>query len=465
MIEDYLLPWPLPEKLKLKFLANSFKIGEHIEFEGFIVNTPNDKLFRELLERELFPKIGDFRIKGITPFPNNGYPVMPLVVPYWIPLKFSFGTVEGRIYDFSEFTPLKGRFLLVERAEKKNVEKYLIGDGSALDGGKIQKLFEFSFPDNTAEIMLSFFLSSGSYAGRIGGCTVTLIDAMSKYYASDFRGIEGVLGKISPMLTKNSFRVTLEYDAPWNISIRSSVKIKYSQMKSKKALNFYTTRSGREWEKSALTNTTVKMDKLIGSAELPFIPYKEESIADAGELEEYSMDIASYVIQRHIKEPEIDIETVEKAKDKIVRKIDSEFPLLSEAMRVGVLMDIGDVNGFGEHVGRLVNAWSRLGRGDPVDNVLRIYTTLFERIEDALQERIKKEISAVGEKKRLEKIINRVLWELNVLRPEGWDFFYFQKKMEERGISKTPEKIFEELLKNGLIIEKKKNLFLGVSSI
>ncbi|AGB05064.1 hypothetical protein AciM339_1199 [Aciduliprofundum sp. MAR08-339] len=464
MIEDYILPTPLPEKLKSKFLGGTLKIGEHRSFEGFIVRVPNAQHIRDLLWRSLSPKIGDFTIKGITPFPQNGYPVMPVLIPHWVKLNFSFGFVEGRVYDLSQFSPLHGRFLLVEDARKMQVEKYLIGDAPSLDGGKIYNVFDMAFAESTRDVMLSFFMSSGNYLTRIGGCTVSLLTPLSENYASNFKDIESIVKGLNPILTKNSMRVELIYEEPLKVSIRSALRIKYEKMKSSKAAKFYETRRGREWEKSAITDATVKMENLINSAELAFIPYREEVQVDDSELREYSLDIATYVLHRHVIQPEIDINAIIPMKERIMRKIDSEFPLLSEAMKMGILMDISDVNGFGEHIGRLINSWERLGMGDPLGKVLNIYTILFERIEDALQDRLRSEISALSEKRRFERAINRILWELNVLRPEGWDFFYFERKLEERGIFRNAERIFEELVQKGIVI-RKKDKFLAVGQV
>ena len=464
MIEDYFYPQRLPEKLKLKFLKNTLKIGDFANFKGFIVKLQNERIIREALWAKIAPIVGDFEVRGITPFPEKGFPIMPIVAPKWVKFQGCCGIVEGKIYDLSQFSEMRGRFLLVENFERMKMEDYLLMEKSGLDGRKIYNLFDSSFPETSRDVMLSFFLSSGIYAKRIGGCTVTLLDSLSKYYTSDFKDARILMGLMPSLLSKNSTKVEVMYDEPIEIKVSHPLKIKYAHLNQNNALKFYPTRKGKEWEKSAITESTIKIENLIGSAELPFIPYKEEMKFEIKELKEYAVDIASFVLKKHFEAPVIDTSRMERAKEKLIAKIEKEFPLLAQAMRVGIIMDIADVNGFGEHTVRLIDSWKRLGMQNAEEKIMELYSTLFERIEDVLQDRLRRKISSLDERKRIERVINRVLWELNILKPEGWDFFYLEKKLKERGVENA-EKILRELLQKGVIIEKRKNLFLAVARV
>ncbi|ADD09194.1 hypothetical protein [Candidatus Aciduliprofundum boonei] len=464
MMEDYFYPQRLPEKLKLRFLKNTLKIGEFADFEGFIVKLQNSGIIRKALWTKIAPIIGDFEVKGITPFPENGFPIMPIIVPKWVRLKGCCGIVRGKIYDLSQFSNMKGRFLLVENFEIAKIEDYLVMEKSGLDGGRIYNLFDSAFPETSRDVMLSFFISSGIYESRIGGCTVTLLDSLSKYYTSNFKDVRILMSLLPSILTRNSTKVEVVYDEPIEIRVLHPLKIKYTHLNLNNALRFYPTRRGKEWEKSAITESTIKIENLIGSAEIPFIPYAEEMKFDVEDLKEYAVDILSFVVKKHLEAPEIDTNRMERAKEKLILKIEKEFPLLTEAMKVGIVMDIADVNGFGEHTVRLIDSWRRLGMQDAEEKIMGLYDTLFERIEDVLQDRLRRELSSLDERRRIERVINRVLWELNILKPEGWSFFYFEKKLGERGVENA-EKILKELLQKGLVIEKRKNLFLAVARL
>ncbi len=464
MMEDYLLPQRLPEKFKNNFLKNTLKLGEVATFEGFIVSLPNAKILKNEIWGKLSPLIGDFDIKGITPFPDKGFPVLPIIVPYYVRSRGRVAEIEGKIYDFSIFTNIRGRFVLVESWKNRKVEEYMIKEKTGLNGSKIYRIFDSSLADASRDLLLSYFLSSSMYLNRVGGCTITLLDALSKYYSSDFREIENLLRALPQILKKNSMKITLLYDDEMEINVSPSFRIKYGVMDRKEAIKFYSTRKSREWEKSAITKSDIKQENLIGYAELPFIAYQEETGVYDKEIIDYSIDLASYVVEQHLQMPEINEDYIERFKIRFLERMQSNFPLLSEAMRMGILIDMANVNGFGEHLGRLVNSWERLNYLNPQEKTMDVYTLLFERIEDVMGDVIKKKLSALEEKRRIERILNRVLWELNTLKPEGWDYFYFERKANERGIENV-EKLFNQLYREGIIIERSRGRFIAVSSL
>ena len=452
MITDYHLPLKLSEKYRLKFLKNTMKLGKIINFEGFVVSLKNSEYIRDSLWMKLSPIIGDFSVMALTPFPEENFPLILLIIPTTLKKKARIARIEGKLYDLSQFSSLSGRFVLVENMERLNMEKYVLLEKTGLDGRKIYRIFDSSFPEMSRDVFLSYFMASSQYIKRIGGCTVTLLDSLSKYYTDNFKPVEKMLGEIPSLLRKESFKVHLQYDELLEATIALNFKIRYQRMKERNAFKFYSRRMGKEWEKSALTSTKLRMGSLIGYSEIPYLPRSEEMDISLGELREYAYDIGSYVFQKHIEEKSIDEKYVERFKEKFIRKIDSEFPELAEAIRLGILMDMSDVNGFGEHIARMLNAWERLEFENSDDVVLSIYLTLFERLDDLLHDKIKMKISALGEKKRVERIINRVLWELNSLKPEGWTYQYFERKMKERGIEDRIEKLFQNLINEGYII-------------
>ena len=464
MIEDYLLPQKVSDKFKMNFLKNTLKIGDSANFEGFIVSLPNARMLREALWKNLSPILGDFEVKGITSFPENGFPVLPLVVPYDRLIKSRVAAVEGYVYDFSMFSHLNGRFLLVDNWERKKVEDYILKERTGLDGAKIYRIFDYSMPEVSRDIFLPYFLSSAPYLRRTGGCAVTLLDALSKYYSSDFSEIEGMFRNLPSIVKRDSLKLTLVYEDEVEVRVSPSLHIKYGVMDEKQALRFYPRRRAKEWEKSAITRSNVKKEQLIGSAELPFIAYHEETQVEDSEIREYALDMAIYALEKHLEMPEIDENYISRFKGRFIDRIEREFPLISEAMRMGVLMDMANVNGFGEHLGRLLNSWERLNYTNPEEKVMEVYILLFERIEDVMGDSIRKKLSALGERKRVESMLNRILWELNTLKPEGWDYFYFERKAQERGLD-NPEKLFIQLLREGIIIEKSKDVFYAVTSL
>jgi hypothetical protein len=464
MIEEYLLPQKISDKYKKKFLKNTLKIGDDANFEGFIVSLPNAGLLKNFLWKGLSPLLGNFEVKGITPFPENGFPVLPIVIPHYREIKSRVAVVEGKIYDFSMFSDFSGRFLLVDSWERRRVEDYILRERTSLDGGKIYRIFDSSMPEVSRDVILPYFLSSAQYIRRTGGCTITLVDALSKYYSSDFGDIERMVRDLPSIVKRDTVKLTLMYDEEIEVKVSPSLRIKYGMMNEKQALKFYPLRRSRDWEKSAITRGDVKREKLIGSAELPFIAYQEETKIEDSEIREYALDMAIYVLEKHLEMPEIDENYIYRFKQRFLDRIQGEFPLISEAMRMGILIDMANVNGLGEHLGRLLNAWERLNYTNPEEKVIQVYALLFERIEDVLGDVLRKKLSALGERKRIERVLNRILWELNTLKPEGWDYFYFDKKAQERGIE-NPEKFFTYLLKEGFVIEKRKGIFYAVSSL
>ncbi len=463
MMEDIYLPKKLDDKFKNRFLKATYRKGEYMEFEGFAVNLPDEfkRNLRNALWQKLSLTIRDFEIIGITPFPSPRFPILPVVVPYWVKIRGKTGTFGGKIMELADFSNLSGRFLLLEEFREIPVERYLLLEKTGLDGRKIYRIFDSSFSELARDVMLSFFISSSPYVNRVGGCTITFIDTGSKYYVNRFEEFKKVINAVNPLVHKTHFKIVLQYDEDIDVSVSSNLKIKYAAMRASEAERFYYSRRASLWEKSAMTSSEMKKYSLINLAEIPYIGRKEESVI-GDEFSEYSVDIASYVIEKHLTEKPLSEKFVERYKEKFISVLDSEFPLIAEAMRLGIIVDIANINGFGEHLARLINSWQRIGLDARLSD---FYVSLLERVDDILHNRLKIELSSVGEKKRIERIINRVLWELNTLKPEGWNYEYFEKKMKERGIEDRTEKIFNALLRDGIIIMPKKGVYRAVATV
>lgn len=463
-MEEYILPQKLSEKFKLRFLKPTTRVGEWLIFQGFTVKLPNSAELRERSWSSLSTLVGDFEVVGITPFPEDGFPVLPAVISRRLGKLPRVAEIEGRILDFSQFSHLSGRFILVEKLKPISLEKYLSLEKSGLDGRKIYNILDLSFPERLRDAMVPYFLSSSGYLFRIGGCTLSFLDTLSKYYASDFSAVRELLLSLHPLLRKNTVKVRLHYLDDFEIQVRGDLKIKYQSLASRSALKFYSKRKGREWEKSAFTQSDIRMEEIIGVSDIPFIPTREEIQVYGDEIREYGLDIARYVLEKHLERPLMTDESVDIFKERLIGKLEKELPLLSEAMKMGIVMDMANVNGFGEHLARLLNSWERLNMGNPGDKVQLFYIHVLERLEDVLQDRLRRELAALSEKKRVERIINRVLWELNTLRPEGWSYEYFEKKIEERGLEDRTSKIFEALLRENIIIRKNGG-YVAISSL
>ncbi len=462
MSEIPYIPWKVTDKLKLEFLKTTQKIGDEITFEGFLTHLPAEIWIKERLWNRLSPIFGDFKVLGLTPFPENGFPVLPVVIPEGMKVKGRVVELQGRVYDFSLFSSLEGRFLAAEKFREKRVEEYIPLEKLGLDGARIQYLFSSTFENKMSQVMLPYFISSSRYLSRVGGCAVDFVDTPSKYYSANMGEIFGMIKNIHPILKKEKFTVELEYGERMEVKFRVPLGIRYSLLPPRNALKFYTQRRGREWEKSAVTKSTHKMEEIIGAADLPFIPKKEETMLYDTEIKEYAVDLALYAFHMHLAKPEVTEEL--GVKRKILKRIEREFPEIAEAMRSGVLMDMSDVNGFGEHLSRVLNSWRRIDETHALERTMETYMLLFERIDDVFGIRIRRELASLGERRRIERIINRILWELSVLRPEGWSYEMLLSKLEERGLEDKAERIVESLRREGILIENR-GLFKAVDTL
>ena len=466
MIEDLYFPWKISEKYRMRFIKDTSVLGAEIEFSGYLVNIPLAHKFRKLLWPKLSLDIGDFSVRGITPLPESGFPLLLLVVPTYIKNRASIAMVEGKVLDFSMFSTQSGRFVLVNKITSIPPEKYFSIEKTGLSGRKIMRIMDATFSERAKDVMLSFFISSPKYINRVGGNALSFLKTNSKYYAGDFSSFYRIPKSADAILNHKTITVNLNYDTDMQVKLSPHFKIRYSQMKRRDAEKFYPQRKARLWEQSALTQSTVRIENLISYADIPFIPTKEETIVlDESCIQEYGLDIGMYAFEKHLETPEIDAVYVQKFKKKFIQKIDDEFPDIMEAMRLGVIMDIADVNGFGEHASRLISGWSRINSGDAVESILSLYLSIFGRIVDVMGSEIRKKVAEINMRNRDRRIINRVLWELNMLAPSGWEYTYFDEKMIERGYEKNPYTIFQKLLQDGYLIMKRKGIYQAVANI
>ena len=459
------MPKRVSDRFLARFLKSTVRIGDDVYLEGFVVSIPNEAHLRKILWNSLSMPYGDFRIRGITPFPQDGFPVLPILFPRWLRPCGPVARVGGKIHDLSLYSGESGRFLIVESCESIPLEKYLEYEKPGLNSKNIEDMFDATFPELSKDVFLSYFLSSPIYLGRVGGSAVTMIRANSRHYASSFSPLYDAVNSAHSLLRKDSFKVTLRYDSEVDITVHPRFKIRYDRMSSKSAGKFYASRRAKLWERSVVSEGTTKATSLISSADVPFIPMREEAqIGDLSYFSEYSLDLGLYVFFRHLERPEIDEGYVEGFKARMLSRIEREFPDIVEAMRLGIVVDMADVNGMGEHAARIVNAMERFSLGDPVEMATELYINLFDRIEDVLGQKIRRELASMKMKSRQERIINRVLWELNVLRPEGWSYEYFESKMRERGMEKI-DRIFQMLLNDGIVIMRRKGVYRAVSNL
>ncbi len=466
MIEELYFPKKIDEKFKERFIKNTLKLGEDAYFEGFLLRFPEEQKFRKLLWERLSPSLGNFKIKLITPFPERGFPAIPVVIPSWLSSRVSVGSVEGKIYDLSMFSSDSGRFILAEKITKIKLEDYMQFEKSGLNSKNIYEIFDSTFSEFARDVFASYFLSSPQYLGRVGGNALSLLNTNSKYYASNFKPFFSLLSSISDILRKDSFNVTLSYEDEIKINVAPKFRIRYEVMSKRSAKSFYSNRKAKVWEKSAITESDIKFHELIKYSDIPYIPAKEEvTIVDDSYLRDYSLDLGFYAFENHLKNPEVDEDYIINFKKRLIKKIGAEFPHILEAMQLGIIMDISDVNGFGEHGARVLSAWERMHVGNEIEKITDIYLTAFERIDDVLGKKIENELATLKMRSRRDKIINRVLWELNQLKPNGWTYEYFEMKMAERGIDNGIDKIFGALRKDGLVIMKRKERYIAVANV
>ena len=459
------MPKKVADRFLERFLKSTLRLGDEIRLEGFLVRFPDATQFRRVLWKSLSPAYGDFEIRALTPFPQEGFPLIPVLFPSYLKPRGIVGAVDGRVHDLSLYSGEAGRFVIADSFESMPLERYLEYEKPGIHAGHIEDIFDATFAETAKDVFLAYFLSSPIYLGRVGGSAVTLLNVNSRHYAQSFGEIYDLVNSVHSLLRKDSFKVSLRYDSEVDVTLRPAFKIRYDRMSPKSATKFYATRRSRVWEKSVVSEGTARATSLISSADVPFIPVKEEArLGDPGYFREYSLDIGLYVFFRHLERPELSDEYVSRFKDRMISRIEREFPDIVEAMRLGIVMDMADVNGMGEHAARVVSAMERFSLGDPVDLATDLYVNLFDRIDDVLGNRIRRELASMRMKSRRERIINRVLWELNVLRPEGWSYEYFESKMRERGIERV-ERVFRQLLDDGIIIMKRKGVYTAVGNL
>ncbi len=464
MSMDY-LPLKIEEKFRRRFLKSTLKLGEEISFTGYSVKLPTAPYLRELLWSALGNTLGEFQILGITPFPVSGAPVLPVVYPSWLKTRAPVVEITGRVFDFSQFSTESGRFILAENVRGVPVEKYLSLEKAGVDGKKAESIMKDAFSETTAQVMLGYFLSTSTYISRTGGNAITLVETSSRYYAQSFSEILGITQLISPALRHSEVKLRLIYDDELELSLKPRMKIRYSKMSTGRASKYYSSRKSKLWEHSALTVAPIKLESMLTLADVPFIPTKEEvQVIDPTLLREYSMDIGIFAMQSHILRPEIDVEKTLSFKAHLIEMLERELPELLEAMQMGLIVDIGDINGVGEHMSRLLDSTFRAHGTWAEAQATNLYMEMYRRIWDIHGASIRKKLAFVKKGETEKRIINRVLWELNVLKPEGWDYRYFETKMKERGVENIYRK-FEELRKEGLVIEKRNDRYLAVAGV
>ncbi|NPA74851.1 MAG: hypothetical protein GXO25_02070 [Euryarchaeota archaeon] len=459
------LPLRIDEKFKARFLKNTLRLGERVEFIGYNVRMPAGPAMRELLWPALAPMLGDFTVRGLTALPGNGMPVIPVVYPSYLIPRGTVLCVEGVLSDFSVYSAKSGRFVLADSVKKVPVERYLELERTGLSGNAMLQIMDSAFTGAARDVMLTYFSGSGSYVGRVGGSAVSFLKASARGYAENFKELMSMVNAINPILTRTEMTVRLRYDSEVEVKLKGGFKIRYQHLTPRRAERFYQSRKARAWEQSAMTDSKISMETLISLSDAPLIPTREEvQVGDENLLKEYSLDMGFYAFQNHIRRPEIDGGEVLRYKELLVSRLEREVPDIVEAMRLGIIMDIGDVNGFGEHMARAMDAWYRISGEWRVEPVLSMYVELFSRVEDIKGERIRREVAAQSLAKRDRLLTNRVLWELNTLKPEGWEYEYFEQKMRERGLTRIAKR-FEELLREGIVIEKRKGVYFAVAKL
>ncbi len=466
MISDYYLPTKISDKFLFRFLKDTGRVGDEIVLEGFLVSIPYANIMRRALWQSFSIVCGDFDIMGVTPFPVDNFPVMPVLIPRTYRKRARVVRITGKVYDLSMFSSLSGRFLFVEKMESMSPERYFSMEHSGLGSKIIREMIRSSFDGLAGEIFTAYFLSSASYANRIGGNAISVLSANRKGYATDFSEFRHIVDELNPIFKKGKVTVTLTYEDDMQIKVDAGFKIRYTHMVSKRASKYYRVRKSMAWEKSAITEASVKAKSVIMYSDIPYFPTeKEVKIRDTGLLQEYNIDLGFYVFDKHISDPEIDEHYVENVKSKLLWKLEREFPLIVDAMNLGIIMDMGDINGFGEHAARVINAMERLRYGDPVEETVKLYLGIFERIEDVIGKKVRLKLDSMHVGSREKMLINRALMELNTLKPGGWSYDYFDKKIRERGYEKDTYKIFQRLWKEGIIIKTVEGLYKAVNNL
>ncbi|GEM_PF-2175569 len=464
MIPHY-LPRRISDAYLQNFVRSTLKLGGYFEAYGFLVRIPQERMFRRLLWRSLSLSYGNFTVRGITPLPESGVPVLPILFPEWMHPRGPVVFVRGRIHDFSLYSEGQGRFVVAEEYENRRVEDYLQMEKPGIGAAHIEDILDYTFFELAREAFTPYFLSSSMYLNRIGGSAITVFGVNSKHYAHSFPVFREVISRFHNLLRKDSFKVKLIYDSEFDVVVSPRFTIRYDRMEKDQARRFYQSRRGSVWEKSVVSESSARATTMLMYSDIPYIPTLEEvRIGDLDYLQEYSLDIGLYVFHRHLQKPQIDEGYLDKFKMKLISRIEREYPDIVEAMRLGILMDMGDVNGMGEHAARVVNAFERLGLDDAFNRATALYIDLFSRIGDIFGTKIRRELSSLNLKKRRVWLINRVLWELNMLRPQGWTYRYFAEKMEERGFDNI-ERIFNNLLNEGVIYRKREDLYLAAANL
>lgn len=457
----------------------SLTLGKRTSLRGLCAKSNDLDDFRSLMWKYLCNKFGNYEFLIVSdPFSINKSSMLVLTNEETeIQGKGPYVIAEGIVDDFYRYSPFSGRFVICDRLERFQFEKIYEWDKPLLSSERFEALF---WGDIFQEALMNFTVSSPPYMDRAGGNSLSVFTTEKKDYADISKlnnTITEYLSNIHPLLKSSYISISAHYELPiqtrGRIKINSPIAIK--RLAPERASDYLLRRKGH-YELSVLTSFEIsdtalrnaekfygsQYNRLISFSELPIIPYHEELWLP--EIGEYSLDIAYFVMYNHFRVPTeiIPKEFFEKAISRILKYIDDYLPLLREAMNYGMVVDVSRVGGIWEHLSRLSHSFIRVGYDveRAISKSIEIYIDLIERTYDCLEKTIKTFLSTVSEKKKIEKAVDRVLFELSIYRPEGWSYSEYEERMALRGFEpNVSEKILRELLFSGRIYEVSMNRY------
>ncbi len=459
--------------------AESLKLHRRIVLKGLYGKSQNLYSLADVMWKYLAPVFGRFRFYSLAQYPDREAPTILILITDDTEIygKGPYAIVEGVVDDFYNYSPFEGRFVVCERFERVYYDKIFDIGKPEVSKEAIQTIF---FGDKFQEALMGLLMSSPMYFDRAGGDGLAVFRVLGREYP-EMGEIKKILNEyysqIHPILKLQTMQVRAQYPLPIEISYRVRIDspVRIRKFSAEKIQGYLVKRKHRG-EMSVFTNFELgcgAMDnienfyrsgynKILTLSDIPLLPYREELWVP--EIREYSLPLAEYAIYNHIAMPKMVIseKELEGAVEKILNYTSSYLPMLREAMNYGFLADVAKIGGIWEHIARVAHSYMRCGfdKEYALGKAVELYTELLERIYESMERILRVFLAAQTDRKKMEKIVDRVLFELSVYRPAGWSYEEFQNRMELRGFEpKKIEKILRELIMQGRIYEISMNRF------
>jgi hypothetical protein len=514
-------PNRIPQKLSEVFRTelNTFKIPDHkkVSLRGF-VHSPPKKLLEMFnsIHYELISEHGDYKLFILSSSPIEQETAVPLILPGELTTKKILGQahfikITGYVKNISDIKPgtKDGLFFIADELTVLGFDELFSINDPLLTISDFADMIYDRF--NTNELLtngiISWFMSSPIYEGRLGGNGFSPISPFENQYKCD--------KKVLDEFQKDLLKIPLPYFS--SVKNRNSVFDYNTRMKTRlkfirsevlnynheknldHAENFLNSRpiekKGLDKEVNLSTSTlildTIKTRplesfvqnpilpaKVLIQTDLPILFTKDDLLINESESEifEYSTDLTQLIYQQYLKHPLSSFEFIDTAGavKTVMDNIKRSMPELHELMIYGIIFNTNPIGGLGEHLTRISNSYLRSGVDLTGSEAIKKSETFFERMITKLFDEFNKPITDLYyqlEDKRAERDqikthklrnnINSILFELNNTYKDGWRYELFEaelKKRTDHGAAKIKE-YFEKLVSQKEVAERSPGLY------